>query len=68
MAEEEFESIRVIREEVGKGRNDGALVELQRRKLEVRNQLVAARAEMRKIDAELIGNGANGLDLVMVCW
>ena len=63
-----LDSRSVILEEAGKLRNEEALLQLQRRKLEVRNQLVAARAELRKIDVELLGNGASGLDLVAVCW
>ena len=63
-----FDSKDIIEDEVKKLRNEEVLLQLQRRKLEARNQLVAARAELRKIDVELLGNGANGLDLVAVCW
>lgn len=49
-------------------RNENQLSELQTKKKAARDALVAARAEMRRIDAELIENGASGLDLVLVCW
>jgi hypothetical protein len=49
-------------------RNDAKILELQKKKFQARNKLRALRAEMRRLDVDLIGAGANGLELNLACW
>jgi len=49
-------------------RNEAAIDSIQKRKLEARDRLRNLRAEMRQLDVEMIRSGANGADLVLMCW
>lgn len=66
--ESEPAALKVARDLVVKGRNEDGIIDLQQKKMEARDRLREARAEMRRLDAELIGKGANGVDLVLMCW
>ncbi|HEX8091744.1 MAG TPA: hypothetical protein VF762_23020 [Blastocatellia bacterium] len=52
---------------VGK-RDDEAIVDLQKKKIEARDRLRSFRAEMKRLDIELINAGANRAELHIACW
>ncbi|HEX8091741.1 MAG TPA: hypothetical protein VF762_23005 [Blastocatellia bacterium] len=49
-------------------RNETKIAQLQKKKVEARDRLRAARLEMKRLDLELINVGASAVDLQLACW